>query len=419
MSSELGSYDLAFFKMRVCVDGDIDLNSMSPLDFSVFVHEYVHFIQDFTTAASCRRIYVIGEYIKQCVLMITQDQKDFVVPVVIQDNVNNVNPNLKLFNFVEGDVCEISTLPITSIEKIQNTIEDEKGNSFTLDTVVVNSEIVMGTWAVQESMAYLIERLCTTSHHPSGDYPYNVARLVADKELGSNIVDDETLLALCDISLLTSNPGLTFYNYLCELKNIKLKINKPEDLYDDFYSRSAYSQTERKIYSAIDDFLLSSKMAKKTLKEYYSIPKLEDLNSWVEKVFKLGVNLRKNRKYFFLEMARGQKNQKNNILQYLAKNIGSPLIENNQGKIFKLRMDEGEPPTEYLYILQQIFDLFKKGDVACSMKFWCKQNAGKPPAIADERCDDAPWSRCKDENLCPFAVFWHHRKLSGYEPKKD
>ena len=90
MSDTLGSYSPAFFKMSVNVDGDIDLNSMSPKEFSIFFHEYIHFIQDFTTAACCRRIYVYGEYIRQSVIQITNGGKDtFQVPVMIPDIEHN------------------------------------------------------------------------------------------------------------------------------------------------------------------------------------------------------------------------------------------------------------------------------------------------------------------------------------------
>lgn len=36
-------------------------------------------------------------------------------------------------------------------------------------------------------------------------------------------------------------------------------------------------------------------------------------------------------------------------------------------------------------------------------------------APVDDRCDNAPWKRCNDEQLCPYGLLWKHWKLSGYE----
>jgi hypothetical protein len=120
-----------------------------------------------------------------------------------------------------------------------------------------------------------------------------------------------------------------------------------------------------------------------------------------------------------LEMAKEAKDQKNRVLQFFAKTLGSPLIENNQGQMYKLRMTEGEPPTEYLYVLEKILYLFRDGDIPCTMKPWCIQNPGQPVAPADSRCDEEPWARCHDKNLCPYALFWYHRGLDQFVPVKN
>ena len=420
MSNEIGSYDPAFFKMKVDVDGDIDLNSMSPLGFSVFFHEYIHFIQDFTTAACCRRIYVYGEYIRQCVSMIVNGSKQFLVPVDIHDKVNNVNPNIKVLSFVDGDLDSVQNVVIEQIDIVTNEIEDKDDRVFSLQTVVITTTddnmMSFGTLAIKESMAYLIEQLCTTQHHSSPDFPYNIARLISDYVLGNKTLQDMELLALCDVSLMVSNPGLFFYKILNKIKNGDLIITKPEDIYDFYYGSNSISYATNTVIPTINDYLINAFSALDAVRKYYALNKLQDLNQWLEKVFCLGVALRTQRRYFMLEMARGNKDKQNGVLQFFAKEIGSPLIENKQGKIFKLNTKDGVAPTEYLYILEQIHDLFKQGKMACAMKNWCLQISGQPSAPADDRCDNAPWSRSTDENLCPYALFWYHRKLSGFEP---
>ena len=420
MSVLLGSYSPAFFKMKVDVDGDIDLNSMSPSDFSVFIHEYIHFIQDFTTASGCRRIYVYGEFIRQCVKQVTEGPRSFHVPIAIPQYENNVLPNLDLLDRVEGDEEEETVVVIDKIETIDEEIVDKDGRKIRFKSVVVwtigDTPISFGAHSIKESMAYLVEQLCSTSFSKSPDYPYNMVRLISDFVLGKNHLDDYSLLALCDVSLLTSNPGLTLFEFLHLIKKGRVNVVNPEDIYDFFYLQKSIQYDTGEIVMAISDYLLSASLAWSTLKQYYSLERLNDLNEWMDKVFVIGMNLRLNEKYFMLKMARDGKDKSNRILQYFAKAIGSPLMENKQGQMYKLRLSTGEPPTEYLYVLEQFFDLFKKGSLQCDMKSWCDKNSGTPLAPADARCVNAPWSRCQDGNLCPYALFWRHRGLTGFTP---
>lgn len=420
---ELGSYVPAFFKMKVNVDGDINLNEMSPKDFSVFFHEYIHFIQDFTTAAGCRRIYVYGEYIKQCIKQITSGESAFDVPIKIAELENNVIPNIDVMNRVEGD-NDIDPISVISIKEVNTNLEvvvDKDGNKLSFDTLYITTmgdmPISIGTYAIKESMAYLVEQLCTSDYAKSPDFPYNIARRISDFILGKDIVDDIVLLAICDVSLLTSNPGITFYRMICGIRDGVLVVKKPEDVYDHFYQSKAVTYDTGQVVLAINDYNQSALLAMITVKGYYSIEGLSDLNQWLDKVFNIGMAFRLKRPYFMIEMAKGAKDKANGVLQFFAKEIGSPIMENNQGQLFKLKLSDGEPPTEYLYVLEQIYNLFNYGVKQCSLKEWCLKTSGEPLAQADDRCDMAPWSRCREKYLCPYAVFWHHRKLSGFAPK--
>ena len=418
--NELGSYKPAFFKMKVNVDGEINLNGMSPKDFSVFFHEYIHFIQDFTTAEGCRRIYVYGEYIRQCVKQITSGSATFEVPIKIPELENNVIPNINVLNIVDGDKSDtVSVVAIKDVGTCAEEVVDKDGNILSFETLFVTTmgekPITVGTYALKESMAYLVEQLCTSDFTKSPDFPYNMARRISDFILDKQL-DDIELLALCDISLLTSNPGITFYRFLCMVRDGDLVINRPEDIYDYFYNSQSIKYDTSEVILSIYDYFMSAMLALSTLKQYYTLEKLQDLNVWLEKVFSIGVAFRMERRYYMIEMARGAKDKANGVLQFFAKEIGSPLMENNQGRLFKLKIQGGEPPTEYLYVLEQYYNLFNYGITPCALKRWCLQAPGNPPAPADDRCDDSPWSRCCDKNLCPYALFWHHRKLTGFTP---
>lgn len=62
-----GEYIPAFFEMYLKIDGEIDLNKLSERDFSLFFHEYIHFLQDITTTYGLTTCYAYGEYVQSVV----------------------------------------------------------------------------------------------------------------------------------------------------------------------------------------------------------------------------------------------------------------------------------------------------------------------------------------------------------------
>lgn len=53
----LGYYMPAFFKLYIRTLDPIDLRKLTPAELCTFVHEYTHFIQDFTTIKGLQNIY--------------------------------------------------------------------------------------------------------------------------------------------------------------------------------------------------------------------------------------------------------------------------------------------------------------------------------------------------------------------------
>lgn len=54
----------------------------------------------------------------------------------------------------------------------------------------------------------------------------------------------------------------------------------------------------------------------------------------------------------------------------------------------------------------------------CEMKAFCtKSQLEGYDIVVDKRCDENPWSRCVDEQLCPFGAIWKHWSLSRFVPE--
>lgn len=220
------------------------------------------------------------------------------------------------------------------------------------------------------------------------------------------------MIALCDISLQCSVPGHAIFRMLEAIANGSFVVNKPEDFYDYIFSKKTiFLNKEMSIREALK---YASKLAKDHLLSYVKIDILEkEYQEWIDYTIQAGVLLRTRLSYFFLDMARSKRNKENLVLQNIAKFIGSPQMTNELGKRFQLATDRPICRFEYLEAVREIEHLFEWGERRCSLKPWCMMSPDGAPV--DDRCDNAPWKRCNDEQLCPYGLLWKHWKLSGYE----
>ena len=72
--------------------------------------------------------------------------------------------------------------------------------------------------------------------------------------------------------------------------------------------------------------------------------------------------------------------------------------------------------VEFFKAIFEIKKLFEQGNTACSMYEWCKDSK---LANCDENCKKSPWLKCKDMELCPYALTWRNWNLTGKIPVKQ
>ena len=335
-------------------------------------------------------------------------------PINIDEKGDNVILNKDIAIFSLGDKEDLNFVTINDA-----FIEDYPlSDSFSLPELHVSAmtnhgadEIIVGAYAIRENMAYLLERKCTTKYKRSSDFPYQIVELLANKICPGKLTDLD-LIALCDISLQSSAPGHAVYMMLDAIASGKMVINKPEDVYDFFFSkRIVFLDDEMDVGQAL---MTASKMATNHLLSYVQIETLsQEYQEWVLFTMSAGIGLRIAQPYFFLDMARGKRNKENAIFKYIAKNLGSPQMVNKLGKRFQLATDRPICRFEYLEAVREIERLLEYGERKCSLKPWCELNPDGAPT--DSRCDNTPWKRCNDEQLCPYGLLWRHWKLVDYD----
>lgn len=418
----LGSYIPTFFEMHVATrDDDMTINQMSDGDATVLFHEYIHFLQDITTFYGLNNLYVQSEYLHSVVNRV-KGNLQFQVPYMIRDNKDNVLLNQKICRLTNGDSEESSFYLVHSVDEWSDDLADDFISNppiSEIKNIVLNQNDNMrsfGAIAIMESMAYILERLCSPNAYVSSpDYPYRAAELVAiyyDAKFGNDLL---RVLALCDMSLQNSNPGLCFVNIMKLVGEGKLLFDTPESIYDYFYNRRVKSVYGR-VTSWQDSYNKLLDQVDTCLQDYIKgIDSLKCYHEWINHLVDFSRDWRNNDRYFLLKMARKNDLKKNDCWGYTVARIGSPLMVNANNHYFKLPYDgmqEGESVEMYA-ALKEIYKLFLEGNKPCGLLTWCNDSLESTP---NELCNTAPWKKVGETKLCPYAFFWRHWGLTGCEP---
>lgn len=423
LNKELGCYIPSFFEMHVDTDkDDLTPNKLPLKDATVLFHEYIHFLQDISTYYGLRNIYIYGEYFRSVVnRIISSGKKAFSVPYQITDNKDNVLLNIQTHKITQGDSCNITSFTIKSIDRIE---DDLISNPIlpSIPSIFINTEddetVSFGAMAIMESMAYLMERLCSPKGVvPSPDFPYWSAEIVSDYYVPGFSCNPEMVLALCDMSLQSSNPGHCFVKVLEGIKKGDISFYKPEDIYDYFYSLQA-TVTSQGEYTMLDAYETLLNTVKGSLHSYFNLNGQDRAyHNWVDIIADFSIQWRKKRPYYLLDMARQNDLMVNGAWGYAIYNVGTPLMRNNNNNFYKIPphgCTSGED-VEYFKALGQVESLFSCAQTQCEMLSFCSNDLSN--VDIDENCKKSPWNRCDQERLCPYALIWRHWGLSGYYPE--
>jgi hypothetical protein len=419
-NKDLGFYVHNFFRLHISTrnsNTDLDLNQLNDRDFSVFLHEYIHFLQNITTFYGLNNIHISVEYMRYANNKILSDKNpNFIIPIIPDEtNSNNVKLNRYLSDITFGDGFDNTT---TTINKITNySIENDpikivnshinNIESVCIEFIDNNNEancFSFGANCIMESMAYLIETLSCNDYAKSPNLPYETATMLADFIYPKFAAKTKlNILALCDISLNCSNPAVYFVKTIEDWKQKKKVPACPQELYNDCIKLNP---------NILENLCKISNMAISQLQEYFKDNYFTPIRNWANDIIHYAIKLRKNNPFFVLDIANGNIRQ-NHIFCEIFKTIGTPLLTNENGftGCYYPNGDTQQQIGNFLAI-SQIQKIFYTGtfDYCELVDYNCCNNA------VDCRCKTAPWKRCLDKNLCPFALFWHHWGLGNYEP---
>ena len=412
----LGYYMPSFYYMNIGEGNDkLDVNKLNDHDLSVFFHEYIHYLQDITTFDGVNRAYCVNDLLKALFQVVYKDKAECKVPIpldIIDERVLLEN------NIIASTSGSSLNIPKCNAIRYETVIDHLEAGTLKYDIPVTRlwlEDLVcynFGSTAIQESMAYLMQRQCTNIDYTSPDAPYEIAVKLAYGICPEVFCDGVKIVALCDASLMSTAPGLIFCQVASECKKRPNDFRKPESIIDYTLKLEGEDHLTKK-KSTIGDFYFDKvELIKKQLRDYIQVEGLNFSES-LDKCISLAVDYRRNNPYFMIDIARGGYIKHNKAFLKVLTEFGSPLIVNNKGIYHQCpssKFDNGF--MMYFSAILQMFNLLLYGKQPCQMKNWCI-NSG---ICVDERCDISPWEHCTDKSLCPFGFLWKHRNLSDYQP---
>lgn len=372
----------------------VDLNKLSSEDKGTFIHEYIHFLQDISTASGLSRINLEHKILHKCIYdkSITLSNK---LHVQLDNDIDDV---LVVNEYYDGNnghyrknVCKLNIGQYSYdaddvIEDRLKNVTSQKAIYFYYDGN--NEKYMFGRNCILESMAYLIEKILTHSPKRTDELPYNACEIVWKKMYPDGKIKDHILVAVCELSLMHYNSSMMFYDIINDMKENRLYFDNVLDLWTRY--KKDISGLWCNIHREIVNF-------KRTIKSIYNSKEGATLPVY-EKLMCLLSRVKTYRCHgvcplfiaYGVECAiKGSVNE----FQQILKDFGT-------GALFKNALYSGESSRWYINImgLYAVKKLFTESDNKCLLydicyeinnpmfNDYCKNNPVRQAYCKDDRC---------------------------------
>jgi len=216
-----GFYRTGCFHIYLAGSFDQDLNQMSQQDLGIFLHEYVHYLQNISTPYGIFEAVALNEAAVETFIDIAPKEEielpydapqsdklkmrlDWLKdtngqPIKTQDNLLQVDENKDFLMGVLNHTIHGRNCPLIALE-----FHDKQG--------IVHRRII-GALDIKEAMAAAYQSLIDpNADHP--DIPYNLLRMYCKQAFPSVGTDVKKFICLCYLSLFSLDPAYQFVN-LC------------------------------------------------------------------------------------------------------------------------------------------------------------------------------------------------------------
>ncbi|MCX2582710.1 hypothetical protein [Pedobacter sp. MR22-3] len=405
-----GTYLPSFFKMEIgSEESFLDIQNLSEKAASTYFHEYMHFIQDVSTFHGLSNIIRMGEYIHHCREIIENGSTVFSVPIHPAQLDPGVKVTTDITNKLLGSVHNIvGQVDIEHVElRKTSVITSEQANIPEL-IITFNDgrHYTFGSLAVSESMAYIAEKILFPASVLAPTLPYHAAELLSRFLFPEFAVDKLNIFALCDISLMTAEPGPKFYQNLLKLRDSAYTNGNPKKIYEYFSNDIFFYQNQK--LARIQMLSALGQIAKCYLAGYFPSKMFKANIEWMDHIIDHGLGLRNRNIAFPLDIVLHGSFYDNPELKLTMRNIGGPLQLNakSSGTFIVIEELAGKYIQPDLnWAIANILKILIGIQVPCGMKSFCRASAvaGGVPDYTNALCDINPWFRAYQDLDCSMT----------------
>ena len=444
-----GYYTPSFLTMNIDSDENFEdimsANGVSQKSEALFLHEYIHLLQDITSVSGLVNMCVVVDYMKWATNITKQGVLKVPCIPVIEDG-KNLLPNAQLKKICTGSgilkdsygnpIIWQETLGV-HLEKAGTIIDGEERKidmKLVMEIRATNGNTYsyyVGEHCISETMAYMIENMIYNNviESPS-DFPYRVVNYVCEYFIPGFTDEPLNIIALCDACLMHSFSGRALYFGL----NILKRYDKltPEEIYDIMVSPQLLQETGVPQNLTIEHLLRIRKDDAVNQMSGYFTANYDSMITWITQMLEAAYAIRIKNPYFMLEIARGRDIRNNKAFINVLNEIGCPVIMNNQSNMVYIRNnsieDNVHPPI--FNVISQIYSIMNRNVLEhntykCQLIDWCHKDfltTGQKDLTTDgDSCRYAPWERAKEEDIyqCYFGQIWYTWGLKDVVPQNE
>ena len=219
--------------IHMIVDGDISfpVTNMNDKQYGTFFHEYIHYLQHFTTMFGVK---ICTMYNKMFILYVDylKHNKTVKLPLELWKEDQGLMNFISFFNDIKGDrncphhIDEVEISPIEISLAKSNRCAVQIGLYDFENDIALENGFKFGYTCIIESMAHLIQSFINEElYHPT--IPYCAAELIFRAIYADKSHDIKMMISLCFCSLMFDNPGVAFFEMINYSKNnptLKLQL---------------------------------------------------------------------------------------------------------------------------------------------------------------------------------------------------
>ncbi len=408
-----GQYVPTFMYMILNLDFE-KMSYLEVLHSEVFHHEFIHYLQDLSTTHGMMNC-ISNISILQSIALTAKESLPFIA-LPITERLGTSEYNDKLMTIVNGDSFEVWSHML--LKPINDYVSVSGIDSVVLEYYntekKANETYRFGALAIRETMAYYAERRLHKSKTVAA-FPYSTGFYVAHEIYSAVATDEMCLLAICDASLMSCNPGVTFVEVL---KDMKLTNYNPL-CYKQTYDYAEQFILRKSGKSSLQLYATNAAIALQTFRQYFGGDRVFDREyKFICNSIRTALVSKRQNPYYILDLLETPLSY--HSMDCLISRTKLPIMYDiyDQGYVDNRYSQSDEPDYSIFRTMYELNMFFlhkgKTGspvEYGCWLYFFCTEHKDKYPV--KDRCWTDPWELANEDYLCPFAKLWHRWGLTG------